>query len=1186
MNALLNSATHGWIVGRFAPAMLGSVLFLTGFAAAQTPGAAKSEAAVLINVVGKVEHLPAGGSSWSEAKPNQPLRIGDSLRTGKNSRAELRMADGNIQRYFELTTLRIDTPAPPGGPAIPNLRRGSSYHFHRDRASQSRFGTPRVSGSIRGTEFHLAVAEDGTTVVTLLDGEIDLENEQGKLNLQTGEEARVEPGKAPAKTAVINAVNTIQWCLYYPGIVDPAELELGEAANAALADSLAAYRSGDLLAALAKYPANRIPATDMERVYRAAVLLAVGQVAEAEALLKGTSGEGNKAAQLAGALQRLIATVKSTDRSDSQLPTLNPQPSLATEWLAESYCRQAGSKLTGALQAARAAAAKSSEFGFAWARVAELEFSFGRTKEASVALERALALAPRNAQALALKGFLLAAQGQAHAALDWFNQAIAIDGALANAWLGRGLVRIRKGDWKGGREDLQMAAAMEPQRAFLRSYLGKAFGETGERQLALRELELARRLDPNDPTAWLYSALLHQQNNQINAAVRDLEKSQELNDNRSVYRSSLLLDQDRAVRSANLASIYRDAGMTEVGFHEATHAVRTDYANYSAHLFLANSYADLQESYKISRRYEMPAIMEYLTANLLAPVGARSLSRNVSQQEYSKLFEADRLGGVVTTDYSSYGNWTQTGTLYGNTGRIGYALDSTYQTENGFRPNQDLEQRTFSAQVKLQVTPQDSFYSQIVHMEGEFGDLVQYYDQNSANPAIRIKEKQEPLLVAGFAHEWRPGMRSLFLVGRLQDRGLITNPNDPIWVGEFAGGIFVPRALTSDTLNYRNELEIYTAEGQHVLQGARHSLVLGGGFQTGVFRTQSRQLALQAGAALAAAFPNPAVVSDQNSVNDFDRYSGYGYYQLNIVDPLALTVGVSYDRVHYPDNFRSVPINSLEAIKDQWSPKGGLVWKPGKNTTVRGAYTRSLGGVSFEQDFRLEPTQIAGFNQAFRSLAPESVATSAAAPQFETWGVGIDHKFGTGTYAGVEGELLNSDQNRVFSAYSITTAFFGLPVPGSATQADLRENQYYEEKNLTAYVNQLLGEDWTLGARYRLSDANLAFRYAQAPAYNRDFEATLQQLNLFALYNHRGGFFARGESLCTTQSNRAQSPAGPGDSFWHFNLFLGYRLPRRAAQFQVGILNLTDRDYQLNPVSLYAELPHERTFVASVKLNF
>src|SRR5204862_7653614 len=107
-------------------------------------------------------------------------------------------------------------------------------------------------------------------------------------------------------------------------------------------------------------------------------------------------------------------------------------------------------------------------------------------------------------------------------------------------------------------------AALEPQRAELRSYLGKAYANAGDRARAEKELQLAKHLDPNDPTAWLYSALLNQQNNRINEAIRDLEKSQELNDNRSVYRSQLLLDEDHAVRSANLAAMYRDGGAREV----------------------------------------------------------------------------------------------------------------------------------------------------------------------------------------------------------------------------------------------------------------------------------------------------------------------------------------------------------------------------------------------------------------------------------------------------------------------------------------------------------------------------------------------------------------------------------------------------------------------------------------------
>src|SRR5438045_1556512 len=85
------------------------------------------------------------------------------------------------------------------------------------------------------------------------------------------------------------------------------------------------------------------------------------------------------------------------------------------------------------------------------------------------------------------------------------------------------------------------------------------------------------------------STCLLKQQNRINEAIRDLEKSEELNGNRRVYRSGLLLDQDAAVRGANLANVYRDAGMDDVSVREASRAVNADYANYSAHLFLANS---------------------------------------------------------------------------------------------------------------------------------------------------------------------------------------------------------------------------------------------------------------------------------------------------------------------------------------------------------------------------------------------------------------------------------------------------------------------------------------------------------------------------------------------------------------------------------------------------------------------
>src|SRR6185436_15983047 len=170
-----------------------------------------------------------------------------------------------------------------------------------------------------------------------------------------------------------------------------------------------------------------------------------------------------------------------------------------------------------------------------------------------------------------------------------------------------------------------------------------------------KELRLAQKLDPSDPTSWLYMALLREQQNEVNEAVRALERSKELNDQRSLFRSRLLLDQDQAVRSANLAVIYRDAGMLDYSAQEAARAVNSDYANASAHLFLAESYDALRDPKLINLRYESPAFSELLIADLLSPATVGTFSPNVSQQEYSRLFEGNRFGLFSSTEYLSSG---------------------------------------------------------------------------------------------------------------------------------------------------------------------------------------------------------------------------------------------------------------------------------------------------------------------------------------------------------------------------------------------------------------------------------------------------------------------------------------------------------------------------------------------------
>jgi len=313
---------------------------------------------------------------------------------------------------------------------------------------------------------------------------------------------------------------------YYPAILDPRDLPLTPAEEQALATSLAAYRTGDVLAALDIYRAGRQPATDAERLYQAALLLAVGQVQKTETLLAGLSPAtppNDRLQRLGSALRQLIAAVKRQPN-----PADGP-PQLTTELLATSYYEQSRaldqSSLRTALNLARQAATNSPGFSFAWARVAALEFSFGHITAATDALSKSLENGSRNAEALALRGFLAAARNRTREAGDWFDKAIAADPALGNAWLGRGLIRIRRGAAEAGQADLMVAASLEPQRSVLRSYLAKALELSGDTSRALHELDLAKGLDPGDPTPWLYSALIKEQANRVNEGIQDLEHS-------------------------------------------------------------------------------------------------------------------------------------------------------------------------------------------------------------------------------------------------------------------------------------------------------------------------------------------------------------------------------------------------------------------------------------------------------------------------------------------------------------------------------------------------------------------------------------------------------------------------------------------------------------------------------------
>ncbi len=1128
-------------------------------------------ASQLIEAAGQVEFSSGGRTNWSLATNGLALLPGDRVRTRAASRAAVLLSDRSVIRLSERTTLEILPPRRAEKKRF-GLPGGAIYFFNREKPADIEFDTPLAAGAIRGTEFLLAVAEANSALrLALIDGRVALNTLEGEVALERGQELEWKPGQPPIVTPLLNAHTAIQWALYYPAVVNPDDLDFEASERAALNVVLEKYRSGDLVAALGDWPDAALVHGVGAKILRAQLELAVGRVANAEALIADVANDAPGRI----ALHELIAVVRgdSTNRADA--PTLSAANS--SEFLAQTYSLQARADLIGARSAAKRAVALAPNLGFAQARLASLDFAFGNRRAALAALRRALELAPRLAPAHSLQGFILLDQGLVPAAQTAFSRARELDAAFSPAWLGNGLCLMQKRQFTAALAALQVAAALEPQRGLFRAYLGKAASELGDFRAAQKEFRLAEQVDPKDPTAWLYSALDLWQNNRLNEALRSLEHSADLNNNRAIFRSRLLLDEDRSVRSANLAAIYSDAGLPEVSYHTAVQSVSESYENFSGHLFLADSYQAIQNANGFDLRMETARESELLVANLLAPSGGGNLSQLLSQQEHLQFFDPRPVGVSSLTEYGSDGDWRQSGTVFGTIGGFSYAFDAFYQQLNGQQPNGQSEQTQYYLTLKQQVTPADEAYFQIGKYKAEAGDVANRFDPATTTPGFNVNEQQEPTLYAGWHHTWVPGSHTLFLAARLDDQLSLYDPNKNILflltglfgppVNQVQSGPVIPPV----NLNFSSDFKLYSAELQQIWETANYSLIVGGRWQSGDVSSD---------AAMTRIFP--ALAEQVNGT--LERGDLYAYGSWQVLEPLRLIAGVNYDHLTFPNNADLPPFQAGESSRELVSPKAGFLLEPWKRGLFRASYTKSLGGLYFDNSVRLEPTQVAGFNQAFRSLIPESVVGLVPGTEFTTTGVAFDQSLPSGTWFGLELEQLDSTGTRDVGAFS---SFVPLIAPATATNT--RQTLDFRERNLALYAGQLLGDNFSVGGRYLISQAALNQNFPDIPPtatglnqLEGEEQATLQQLALTLNFQHRSGVFAQWTSACYHQNNSAY----PDEAFWQHNLMMGYRFPRRSAEIRFGVLNLFETDYRLNPLNLHAELPRTRMFVTSLRLNF
>jgi tetratricopeptide (TPR) repeat protein len=835
------------------------------------------------------------------------------------------------------------------------------------------------------------------------------------------------------------------------------------------------------------------------------------------------------------ALQSIIAVVQNDKKKAMELADraveLDAQSAVAR--VALSYAQQAQFDLEGARKSLEEATRLDGENAFAWARLSEIWQSLGYLDKSRVEAEKAFSINSEISRTQSVKGFAYLTQIKIKDSMEAFEKAILLDQAAPLPRLGLGLAKIRDGDLKEGRRDIEIAAALDPNNSLIRSYLGKAYFEEKHNlkekrnKKDQREFDIAKELDPNDPTPYFYDAIRLQSENRPVEALANIQKSIEKNDNRAVYRSKLMLDQDLAARSASLGRIYRDLGFEQLALVEGWKSVNTDPSNYSGHRFLADTYSALP-------RHEIARVSELLQSQLLQPININPIQPSLAESnsfilsgagptdpafnEFNPLFNRNRLAlqaNAVAGENDTVGDDL---VFSGVRDKFSFSVGQNYYRTDGFRENNDLEQQLYNVFAQASLTPKTSIQVEYRYKDIEYGDLPLRFDPENFITTVRREDRINSARL-GFHHQFSPGHDIIANVqfGNIDSSTMDTDP------------FF--------SFDYQLEEDGVIGEAQYIFKNRVANIVFGGGYFNADRKTSTSVFGQP---------PTPAKT-------DLEHSNIYLYSNVEIPKKLTWTIGASGDF-----------LEGVIVDTDQFNPKFGVTYSPLSLTTFRAAAFRTIQRTLLSNQ-TIEPTQVSGFNQFFNDQ--EGV---------ESWryGIALDQKiplsiFGSEwlaestLYGGIE--FSKRDLEVPYQSFS-----FGSPGPTLET-AD------WDENILRVYANWAPLSWLSLSAEYQYEKFERDENFVGSDQYKElKTHRVPIQIGIF----HKLGLSGKVKATYVNQEGEFGIPAisvsEDSDQFWVVDAGITYRLPKRYGLLSLEVQNLFDENFNFqdtdpaNP-SIYPE---------------
>ena len=1095
--------------------------------------------------------------AWLTLDAEDVLCQGDRIRVLANSRVALEMPNDTVTRLDAHTIVEFVSSDASGHSWLDMIR--GVAHFISRVPRHLTIKTPYMNAVVEGTEFQVSVTDDESSVM-VFEGVVAVSNEFGREDATGGQVIAVgKNGAKPVLRTVVNPWSAIQWALYYPPLLTLTTVNLDVlpvSERDAWLRAVVETRAGNVHGALRSL--DGLAPSSPSLIYRASLLLSVGRVDEAkwdiDFVLDQSPEDGN-----ALALRSIIATVQN-DREEAisaALDALRVAPELAAPRLALSYAWQSRFELERARDVLEQAIMDIPDNTLLWARMAEVRLMFREFGGALEAARAASSLEPGNAHAKTVLGFAQLLKMKTKVARQSFEQAIMLDPSAPLPRLGLGLALIRGGKLEEGRRKLEIAVVLDPANALLRSYLGKAYYEEKRNVFAADQFGLAKDLDPHDPTAWFYDAIRKQTENRLVEALHDLEQAIEKNDNRAVYRSKLLLDDDAASRNARMARVYQGLGFEELALLEGWRSLRSDPANHSAHQLLADAHSG-------QSRNEFASFSEHLQSQMLAPVGqsrnspslmlapvgqsltVSSLTQNelpaslnhgttaVGFNEFSGLFVRDGVSSKISGLAGSDATYGEEIILSGLNDNMVFSLGQLHLETNGHRPNAEFKIDVLNAFAQYDLSPGVSIQFEARRKQQESGDIRQFVNDGNFSPELE-DDRFESILRAGLRLSLNQSNHYLLLAGGGESEIRFDDSTD------FIDELFLD-------VNFNVEVDGNSYEFQNIRVYEKINFVWGLGYDNRDTK-EALKVVLSDGVV-----DNIFVLN----TNNFSAHAAaaYVYSNMEISPAHHLTIGGSVDRQ-----------DIFSESASRFNPKLGWVWSPSDIMTLRTAAFRATTRPLFIGQ-TLEPTQVAGFTQIF---------DESSGIDFTVYAAAIDQRLGSKVTLGLEGvrrsleaPILISNDEEIFE--------------------EDREILWYN-----AYLNYIFSERWVSTLRYGWRKTEKQPVLAGIYSLTDPLQLNTEVLNLALNYSNPIGLFSRLDFNFVSQKSRFNVEEGElsvNEKFPVVDFEIGFRFSKRLGAANFVVRNVFDNSFstQQGPFLLNQPLAHryypEQAFFVRFDISF